>query len=141
MLQAQLNPAPKVRKNRFKCSATAGYSQGPEAGHLPGDHPRGLAHPGEDQARSGLSQGPPERRDRRQSFDGSQSVALILKRCVGHAGFAPEEFSEHSLRAGFATSAAAAGANERDMMKRTGTSRPVHAHQCMLPITPQFSIA
>ena len=43
-----------------------------------------------------------------------RSVALILKRCVGHAGFAPEEFSGHSLRAGFATSAAAAGANERD---------------------------
>jgi integrase len=38
-----------------------------------------------------------------------RAVALILKRCVGHAGFAPEEFSGHSLRAGFATSAAAAG--------------------------------
>jgi integrase len=48
-----------------------------------------------------------------------RSVALILKRCVGHAGFAPEEFSGHSLRAGFATSAAAAGANERDIMQHT----------------------
>lgn len=34
-------------------------------------------------------------------------------------GFAPEEFSGHSLRAGFATSAAAAGANERDIMEHT----------------------
>jgi integrase len=48
-----------------------------------------------------------------------RSVALILKRCVGHAGFAPDEFSGHSLRAGFATSAAAAGASERDIMKHT----------------------
>jgi integrase len=48
-----------------------------------------------------------------------RSVALILKRCVGHAGFAPDEFSGHSLRAGFATSAAAAGANERDIMHHT----------------------
>jgi integrase len=48
-----------------------------------------------------------------------RSVALILKRCVGHAGFAPEEFSGHSLRAGFATSAAAAGAHERDIMQHT----------------------
>ena len=48
-----------------------------------------------------------------------RSVALILKRCVGHAGFAPEEISGHSLRAGFATSAAAAGANERDIMRHT----------------------
>jgi integrase len=48
-----------------------------------------------------------------------RSVALILKRCVGHAGFAAEEFSGHSLRAGFATSAAAAGANERDIMQHT----------------------
>jgi integrase len=48
-----------------------------------------------------------------------RAVALILKRCVGHAGFAPEEFSGHSLRAGFATSAAAAGAHERDIMQHT----------------------
>jgi integrase len=32
---------------------------------------------------------------------------------------APEEFSGHSLRAGFATSAAGAGATERDIMKHT----------------------
>jgi hypothetical protein len=38
---------------------------------------------------------------------------------VGHAGFAPEEFSGHSLNAGFVTSAAATSANERDIMQHT----------------------
>jgi integrase len=47
------------------------------------------------------------------------SVALIVKRHVGHAGFAPEEFSGHSLRAGLATSAAEAGQNEREIMNQT----------------------
>ena len=47
------------------------------------------------------------------------SVALIIKRHVGHAGFAPGEFSGHSLRAGLATSAAEAGQNEREIMNQT----------------------
>ncbi len=47
------------------------------------------------------------------------SVALIVKRHVGHAGFAAEEFSGHSLRAGLATSAAEAGQNEREIMNQT----------------------
>ncbi|MBB5061438.1 integrase [Granulicella aggregans] len=47
------------------------------------------------------------------------SVALIVKRHVGHAGFAAEDFSGHSLRAGLATSAAEAGQNEREIMKQT----------------------
>jgi len=48
-----------------------------------------------------------------------RSVALIVKRHVGHAGFTAEEFSGHSLRSGLATSAAAAGQNERDIMIQT----------------------
>lgn len=48
-----------------------------------------------------------------------RSVALIVKRHVGHAGFTAEEFSGHSLRSGLATSAAAAGQNERDIMTQT----------------------
>ena len=47
------------------------------------------------------------------------SVALIVKRTVGHAGFSAEEFSGHSLRAGLATSAAEAGQQERDIMQQT----------------------
>lgn len=48
-----------------------------------------------------------------------RSVALIVKRHVVHAGFTAEEFSGHSLRSGLATSAAAAGQNERDIMTQT----------------------
>jgi integrase len=47
------------------------------------------------------------------------SVALIVKRHVGHAGFAADTFSGHSLRAGLATSAAEAGQNEREIMNQT----------------------
>jgi len=50
---------------------------------------------------------------------GDRSVALIVKRTVGHTGFSGEEFSGHSLRAGLATSAALAGQHERDIMQQT----------------------
>ena len=49
----------------------------------------------------------------------NSSVALIVKRHVGHAGFAADAFSGHSLRAGLATSAAEVGQNEREIMKQT----------------------
>lgn len=39
------------------------------------------------------------------------AVVLIAKRYVGHAGFSPDNYSGHSLRAGLATSAALAGSN------------------------------
>jgi hypothetical protein len=38
---------------------------------------------------------------------------------VGHAGFSPEEFSGHYLRAGLAISAAERGQHERDIMRQT----------------------
>lgn len=50
----------------------------------------------------------------------AQSVALIIKRYASAAGFAEEDFAGHSLRAGFATSAAATGAGERKIMQQTG---------------------
>nr|WP_302479819.1 site-specific integrase [Roseicella sp. DB1501] len=40
-----------------------------------------------------------------------QSVALVVKRRAAAAGYSAEEFAAHSLRAGFLTSAAAAGAS------------------------------
>jgi integrase len=46
-------------------------------------------------------------------------VALIVKRRAEAAGLDPERFSGHSLRAGLATSAAAAGAEERDIQRQT----------------------
>lgn len=49
----------------------------------------------------------------------SQSVALIVKRRVAALGHDPSPFAGHSLRAGLATSAAAGGAAERDIMQQT----------------------
>lgn len=50
----------------------------------------------------------------------AQSVALVVKDQASDAGLDASKFSGHSLRAGFATSAAAAGKNERSIMKQTG---------------------
>jgi integrase len=47
-----------------------------------------------------------------------QSVALIIKRRAGDAGLPPEKLSGHSLRAGYAT-AAAAGVEERKIANVT----------------------
>lgn len=49
-----------------------------------------------------------------------KSVANIIKRMAESIGADPAQYAGHSLRAGFATSSAAAGANERDIMRQTG---------------------
>ena len=49
-----------------------------------------------------------------------QSVVLIIKNCLRLAGIANENYSGHSLRSGFATVAADAGADERSIMAMTG---------------------
>jgi integrase len=49
-----------------------------------------------------------------------RSVASIIKRAAERAGFDSTLYSGHSLRAGFATSAARAGAEERDIAQVTG---------------------
>ena len=46
-----------------------------------------------------------------------QSVALVVKRCAEAAGLDPDEFAGHSLRRGFLTSAAEAGADVLRMME------------------------
>jgi len=48
-----------------------------------------------------------------------RSVALIVKRRVVAIGQDPKLFAGHSLRAGLATSAAAGGGTERDIMQQT----------------------
>lgn len=54
-----------------------------------------------------------------------KAVALVVKRRAEAAGLDPEQFSGHSLRAGLATTSAAAGHSERTIMKQTGhTSLP-----------------
>ena len=49
-----------------------------------------------------------------------QSVALIIKEYLKKAGIDSKNYSGHSLRSGFATSAAEAGAEERSIMAMTG---------------------
>ena len=49
-----------------------------------------------------------------------QSVALIIKEYLTKAGIDSKNYSGHSLRSGFATSAAEAGAEERSIMAMTG---------------------
>ena len=49
-----------------------------------------------------------------------QSVALIIKKYLKLAGIENKNYSGHSLRSGFATSAAEAGAEERSIMNMTG---------------------
>lgn len=48
------------------------------------------------------------------------AVAEIVKRCATQAGLDPNHYAGHSLRAGLATSAAAAGVSERAIMNQTG---------------------
>ena len=49
-----------------------------------------------------------------------QTVALIIKEYLNIAGINSSNYSGHSLRSGFATSAAEAGAEERSIMAMTG---------------------
>ena len=49
-----------------------------------------------------------------------QTVALIIKKYLQLAGIDSKNYSGHSLRSGFATSAAEAGAQERSIMAMTG---------------------
>ncbi|MEC5293594.1 tyrosine-type recombinase/integrase [Aurantimonas sp. C2-6-R+9] len=56
-----------------------------------------------------------------------EAVSIILKERMAAAGFDPEGYSGHSLRAGFATSAAQAGASSWKIRQQTG-----HASDAML---------
>ena len=49
-----------------------------------------------------------------------QSVALLIKEYLNLAGIDSKNYSGHSLRSGFATSAAESGAEERNIMAMTG---------------------
>ena len=50
----------------------------------------------------------------------AQSVALVIKRLAAAAGMETKDLAGHSLRAGLATAAAAAGVPERAIMAQTG---------------------
>ena len=49
-----------------------------------------------------------------------KSVSLIIKKYASQAGLDPNKYGGHSLRSGFATSAAESGAEERNIMAMTG---------------------
>tara|TARA_E500000178_G_scaffold233830_1_gene230292 strand:- start:1322 stop:2236 length:915 start_codon:yes stop_codon:yes gene_type:complete len=49
-----------------------------------------------------------------------KTIALIIKKYSNLAGFDSNKYAGHSLRSGFATSAAEAGAEERSIMNMTG---------------------
>ena len=49
-----------------------------------------------------------------------KSVALCIKKYASFAGLDSNKYSGHSLRSGFATSAAELGAEERSIMAMTG---------------------
>ena len=53
-----------------------------------------------------------------------QTVALLLKKYLKLAGIDSKNYSGHSLRSGFATSAAESGADERNIMAMTGHKSP-----------------
>jgi site-specific recombinase XerD len=50
----------------------------------------------------------------------AEAVAIVVKRYVCWLGYDVEDFAGHSLRAGLATAAAAAGKSERAIMQQTG---------------------
>lgn len=49
-----------------------------------------------------------------------RAIAEVVKRAAAAAGYDPARFGGHSLRAGLATTAAAAGVDERTIMEQTG---------------------
>ena len=53
-----------------------------------------------------------------------QTVALLIKKYLKLAGIDNKNYSGHSLRSGFATSAAESGAEERSIMAMTGHKSP-----------------
>jgi integrase len=74
---------------------------------------------------SGITAGPLFRPVNRHARMGSRAlsadaIALVVKRYAGAAGFDGTRYAGHSLRAGLATSAAAAGVSERAIMNQTG---------------------
>lgn len=75
----------------------------------------------------GITEGPVFRPVNRHGQVGStrlsdRSVANIVKRSAERVGLDPSLYGGHSLRAGFATSAARAGIEERDIARVTGHS-------------------
>ncbi len=75
---------------------------------------------------SGITTGPLFRsvwkggRQLRPTALNDRAIAEVVKRAAQAAGYDPARFSGHSLRAGLATTAGAAGVDERTIMEQTG---------------------
>jgi hypothetical protein len=63
----------------------------------------------------------------------ASSAAQIVKTYAERAGLDPAAYAGHSLRAGFLTSAAEAGASVFKMMESPGAPQPLPAHQGIAP--------
>lgn len=76
-------------------------------------------------AEAGIAEGPLFRRISKSARVlpyrlNDKTVATVVKRSAAAAGYDPQHFAGHSLRAGLATQAAMSGASERVIMKQTG---------------------
>ncbi len=85
-----------------------------------------------DGPRAGIEEGPIFRPVDRHGKVGAQrlsseGVSLVIKERVSAVGLDPDDYSGHSLRAGLATSAAAAGVSSWKIRQQTG-----HASDAML---------
>ena len=50
----------------------------------------------------------------------AEAVAVVIKKHVAQIGLDPGQYSGHSLRAGYVTSAVQAGASEHSIRRQTG---------------------
>jgi integrase len=71
-------------------------------------------------------------RDRLGGRLSSRAVARMVKVGAERIGLNPDQFSGHSLRAGFVSSASAAGASEHAIMRQTGhrSSAALQVYMC-----------
>ena len=124
---ADVTPTPAGLQVRVQRSKTDQEGRGREVGIPVGAHPatcpvRALQAW---QAQAGITAGPLFRPVDRWDRVGpgrlaGRAVARVVQRGARRAGLDPRGLAGHSLRAGLATAAAAAGASERTIMAQTG---------------------
>lgn len=83
---------------------------------------------------SGIEDGPVFRSIDRHGHLGAKpmsgnGIALVVKACCDEVGLDAEKFGAHSLRSGFATSAAVAGESEKAIMSQTGHRSTTTLHK------------
>lgn len=66
----------------------------------------------------------------------TRAVGDVVKRYAQRAGFDPDDFGGHSLRAGFATQAALGGATDREIMRQGRWTNPGTVHDYIRTANP-----